>query len=110
MKQLLYLILASISLPGFAQEGWKGKFEQLGTELPTPNQYRSGSGAPGAKYWQQQADYTIDVELNDETHVVTGAGTITYYNNSPDNLKYLWLQLDQNILAEGNMTDKVKTN
>jgi len=110
MKQLLYLILASISLPGFAQEGWKGKFEQLGTELPTPNQYRSGSGAPGAKYWQQQADYTIDVELNDETHVITGAETITYYNNSPDNLKYLWLQLDQNILAEGNMTDKVKTN
>ncbi len=110
MKKLLYLLLASISLSAFAQEGWKGKFEQLGTELPTPNQYRSGSGAPGAKYWQQQADYTIDVELNDETHVITGTETITYYNNSPDNLKYLWLQLDQNILAEGNMTDKVKTN
>lgn len=110
MKNLLGLILIAIAIPSFAQEGWNSKFEQLGQQLPTPNQYRSASGAPGYKYWQQQADYVIDVELNDETHMIIGKETITYTNNSPDQLKYLWLQLDQNILAEGNTTDKIKTN
>ena len=78
--------------------------------LPTPNEYRTGSGAPGPKYWQQQADYNINVDINDDTHVLTGSETIVYVNNSPDVLKYLWLQLDKNILSEGNMTDKTKTN
>ncbi len=110
MKNLVGFILAILVMPALAQESWKGKFEQLGTELPTPNQYRTGSGAPGPKYWQQQADYVIDVDLNDETHIVSAKETITYTNNSPDQLKYLWLQLDQNILAEGNDTDKIKTN
>lgn len=110
MKNLLGLILMAMAIPTLAQEQWQGKFEQLGQQLPTPNQYRSASGAPGYKYWQQQADYAIEVELNDETHVIIGKETITYTNNSPDQLKYLWLQLDQNILAEGNVTDKIKTN
>ena len=110
MKTLLGLVFIALALPSWAQEGWKSKFEQLGQLLPTPNQYRSASGAPGYKYWQQQADYTIDVELDDDTHMVMGKETITYTNNSPDPLKYLWLQLDQNILAEGNATDKTKTN
>ena len=110
MKNMLGLVLIFIITPIMAQESWKGKFEQLGQELPTPNSYRSASGAPGYKYWQQQADYVIDVELDDETHVVTGKETITYTNNSTDQLKYLWLQLDQNILADGNDTDKIKTN
>ncbi|MBT1706918.1 M1 family metallopeptidase [Fulvivirgaceae bacterium PWU5] len=87
---------------------WKGKFEQLDQLLPTPNEYRSGSGAPGPKYWQQKADYVINVELNDDNQSVTGNETITYTNNSPDALKYLWLQLDQNKLADGNMTQKTK--
>lgn len=89
---------------------WQGKFEQLGQMLPTPNEYRTGSGAPGPAYWQQQADYVIAAEINDDTQVLTGAETITYTNNAPETLKYLWLQLDQNILSEGNMTDKTKTN
>ena len=110
MKNLIGFILMACSLAGVAQEPWKGKFEQLGQTLPTPNQYRSASGAPGAKYWQQQADYEIDVELNDETHRVIGSERITYTNNSPDQLSYLWLQLDQNILAKDNATDKTKTN
>jgi hypothetical protein len=80
---------------------WKGKFEQLDQLLPTPNEYRSGSGAPGPKYWQQKADYVINVELHDDNQSVTGSETITYTNNSPDVLKYLWLQLDQNKLADG---------
>ena len=93
MRILVGFVLAILVMPAIAQESWKGKFEQLGTELPTPNQYRTGSGAPGPKYWQQQADYVIDVDLNDDTHIVSAKETITYTNNSPDQLKYLWLQL-----------------
>ncbi|MBA4144313.1 MAG: aminopeptidase, partial [Cytophaga sp.] len=83
---------------------WQGKFEQLDQLLPTPNEYRSSSGAPGPKYWQQRADYVINAELNDENQSITGSETITYFNNSPDALKYLWLQLDQNINEKGNNT------
>lgn len=72
------------------------KFEQLGTILPTANEYRTASGAPGSKYWQQRADYVIDVTLDEKNLMVTGKETITYYNNSPDKLSYLWLQLDEN--------------
>jgi hypothetical protein len=83
---------------------WSGKFEQLGQMLPTPNGYRSGSGAPGPDYWQQRADYDITAEVNDENQTLTGTETITYHNNAPETLNYLWLQLDQNINAPNNMT------
>jgi hypothetical protein len=72
------------------------KFRQLEEILPTPNNYRTGSGAPGHEYWQQQADYKIRAELNDEKQQMYCEETITYINNSPDALSYLWLQLDQN--------------
>ncbi|MEO6069292.1 MAG: M1 family metallopeptidase, partial [Chitinophagaceae bacterium] len=72
------------------------KFEQLGTTLPTPNEYRTASGAPGPKYWQQRADYNIKCELDEKALKLTGSETITYYNNSPDVLTYLWIQLDEN--------------
>jgi hypothetical protein len=72
------------------------KFEQLGTILPTPNEYRTASGAPGPKYWQQRCDYDIKCELDEKNLKLTGSETITYYNNSPDHLTYLWLQLDEN--------------
>jgi hypothetical protein len=72
------------------------KFEQLGTILPTPNEYRTASGAPGPKYWQQRADYDIKCELDEKNLRLTGSETITYYNNSPDVLRYLWFQLDEN--------------
>lgn len=72
------------------------KFEQLGTILPTPNEYRTASGAPGPKYWQQRCDYDIQCELDEEKLRLSGRETITYYNNSPDELSYLWLQLDEN--------------
>ena len=76
------------------------KFRQLSDEvLPTPNVYRAASGAPGHKYWQQQADYNIDVTLDDEKQRIIGAARIKYHNNSPDTLRYLWLQLDQNRFA-----------
>ncbi len=72
------------------------KFEQLGTIIQDPNMYRSASGAPGPRYWQQRADYDIDVELDDQKQRITGSETVTYYNNSPDPLSYIWLQLDEN--------------
>lgn len=72
------------------------KFEQLGTMLQDPNMYRSASGAPGPKYWQQRADYDISATLDDEKQKLTGSETITYFNNSPDPLTYIWLQLDEN--------------
>ncbi len=72
------------------------KFEQLGTILPTANEYRTASGAPGPKYWQQRVDYDIKATLDENKLLLTGAETITYYNNSPDVLTYLWLQLDEN--------------
>src|SRR5215510_8884239 len=72
------------------------KFEQLGTTLPTPNEYRTASGAPGPKYWQQRVDYDIKCELDEAGKNLTGWETITYHNNSPDVLTYLWLQLDEN--------------
>ncbi|MFD1768298.1 M1 family metallopeptidase [Sphingobacterium suaedae] len=72
------------------------RFEQLGTLLSDPNIFRTASGAPGAQYWQQKADYVIDVEIDDEQQVLRGSETITYTNNSPDPLSYLWVQLDEN--------------
>ena len=72
------------------------KFEQLGTILPTPNEYRTASGAPGPKYWQQRCDYNIKCDLDEKNLKLTGSETLTYYNNSPDVLSYLWLQLDEN--------------
>ena len=72
------------------------KFEQLGTILPTPNEYRTASGAPGTKYWQQRADYDIKATLDEKNLMLHGSETITYFNNSPDVLTYIWLQLDEN--------------
>ncbi len=107
MKKIVTILLLLATLPGLAQQQkWQGKFEQLDQTLPTPNSYRSASGAPGVNYWQQRADYDIDVELNDDTHILTGKETITYYNNAPEVLRFLWLQLDQNNLSKDNMTDK----
>ena len=82
------------------QPSYQGKFEQLGEDLPTPNSYRTGSGAPGPKYWQQRADYVLNAEVDDDKQTLTGSGTITYYNNAPEPLSYLWLQLDQNVNAD----------
>ncbi|UAB81414.1 M1 family metallopeptidase [Marixanthomonas sp. SCSIO 43207] len=76
------------------------RFKQLYEEFSTPNQYRSASGAPGPRYYQQQADYVMDIVLDDETQRISGNETITYTNNSPDELEYLWVQLDQNVRAK----------
>jgi hypothetical protein len=110
MKHFFLIFSLFISLYTLGQEAakWQGKFEQLDQLLPTPNEYRSGSGAPGPKYWQQRADYLITAELDDSNQTIAGSEAITYFNNSPDVLKYLWLQLDQNNMAKGNNTEKTK--
>ena len=71
------------------------KFEQLGTVLPTPNEQRTASGAPGAKYWQQRVDYNIKCELDEAKNKLTGSEVITYFNNSPETLTYYWMHLDE---------------
>lgn len=73
------------------------RFEDLGFLLPSPNEYRTASGAPGAKYWQQKANYDIDVTLDEQKNYIYGKETVTYFNQSPDKLDYIWLQLDENI-------------
>ncbi|MFY7887385.1 MAG: M1 family peptidase, partial [Spirosomataceae bacterium] len=84
------------------------RFEQLETLLPTPNTYRTASGAPGKDYWQQRADYDIKAELDEANRKIIGSETITYFNQSPDELRYVWLQLDQNLFAKGNTTNATK--
>ena len=73
------------------------KFRQLYDEFSSPNMFRTASGAPGPSYYQQRADYKINVELDDKNKRVYGDEVITYTNNSPETLSYLWLQLDQNV-------------
>src|SRR5690606_34409918 len=78
----------------------QSKFKQLYEEFATPNTYRSASGAPGPDYYQQQADYKMDIELDDKNAKLYGSETITYTNNSPDDLSFLWVQLDQNVRSK----------
>ncbi len=102
---LITLFLASCVSSSLAQE----KFEQLGTQLPTPNVYRTASGAPGHEYYQQKADYKMDIILDDENQKIDGKIEITYTNNSPDQLDYLWIQLDQNMRARDSETKAIST-
>ena len=88
----------------------QSKFRQLGVELPTPNTYRTASGAPGEHYWQQRADYDIKVEIDDEKQRLYGKETITYFNQSPHPLSYIWVQLDQNVVHPESDTYKTTTN
>jgi len=92
MKTKLLLLLTLLPTLLFGQH----KFAQLKEELATPNVYRNAAGAPGHEYYQQKADYKINVSLNDSDQTIHGEETITYTNNSPDQLTYLWVQLDQN--------------
>ncbi len=89
---ILSLSFASI----YAQSNHASKFEQLGAQLPDANQIRGIDGAPGPEYWQQRCDYDIDCTLDVENLTLKGDELITYYNQSPNSLRYLWLQLDEN--------------
>jgi hypothetical protein len=110
MKKIILFFILPVAL--FAQEKTTtlsskqqgnydtNKFSQMYDLLATPNMFRTASGAPGPAYYQQQADYKIDIELDDKKAKLSGSETITYYNNSPDSLEYLWIQLDQNQAAK----------
>src|SRR5207302_2579490 len=87
---------AAAALP--PQVGDTSPFRRLA--LPTPTLLREGSGRPGPRYWQQRADYTIRAALDTATHTIAGSETIQYTNHSPDTLRYIWLQLDQNLFRD----------
>ena len=104
MRSLILPLMAALLMAGvaFADETRQTKndhydaFRQLDAELPTPNVYRTASGAPGSRYWQQRADHNIKVTLNEGNKSISASETIRYTNNSPDSLRYIWIQLDQN--------------
>ncbi len=104
---LSILMMGILGVWGQTPAQWGQKFEQLGTSLPTPNTYRTASGAPGKDYWQQRADYKIELTLDDVKQQIEGTEAITYFNQSPDPLDYLWLQLDQNFRAQDSETPLV---
>ncbi|WP_420806416.1 M1 family metallopeptidase [Pseudoalteromonas ruthenica] len=88
---------------------FEDKFRQLDESLPTANSYRSAAGAPGENYWQQQVDYDIDVTLDEKARRLSASQRIEYTNNSPHTLRYLWLQLDQNIYKADSIAERSKT-
>ena len=105
LNQILALvIIASTSLSVLGQK----KFAQIENLIPTPNEYRNAAGAPGHSYYQQQADYKMSLTLEDDTQILRGTETITYTNNSPDALEYLWLQLDQNLFSKTSDTKLIR--
>ncbi|MFO7674220.1 MAG: M1 family peptidase, partial [Lutibacter sp.] len=119
MKKLLVAVLLTVfSTSFFAQEVEQktttkkahyneSKFKQLHEELPTPNNEHRASGAPGHEYTQQQVDYKMNIVLDEENNKLFGDETITYHNNSKDNLEYLWVQLDQNMRAPDSNTPEI---
>ena len=102
---IVCIIITLLSAMGLAQED-HNQFRQLGQLLPAPNAYRTGSGKPGPEYWQQRADYTIAVEIDEEAKKLDGSETITYYTHSPDPLESVWIQLDQNSLAGNSLASQ----
>ena len=116
-KSISIAFLFFASLTAFAQEVKKeevkkepqghtdiNKFSQMYAEMATPNMFRTASGAPGPAYYQQRADYKINLELDDKLSRMYGSETVTYYNNAPESLDYLWVQLDQNIARRDSQT------
>ena len=104
IKIFSIFVLTAFFLSGQAEENYNkksqfnnNKFKQLYEEFSSPNKFRTASGAPGPEYYQQKVDYNMEIELDEENDILYGKSLITYQNNSPDDLEYLWVQLDQNI-------------
>ena len=115
MKKVLFYLLCTTYCVSHAQTAYhaNNRFEQMGTQLPTPNTYRTASGAPGRDYWQNRVDYDIKAEIDEEKRTLTGSETVTYFNYSPDEIRYVWIQLDQNTFekgATGNITRSTTIN
>ena len=111
LRLIAALFVFFLASPAIAQgiQQTKGdfedKFRQLDEVLPDANVYRNASGAPGHQYWQQQADYRIVADLDEDARRLTARATITYKNNSPDALPWIWLQLDQNRFRKDSMSE-----
>ncbi|MCF7559167.1 M1 family metallopeptidase [Sabulilitoribacter multivorans] len=99
---LAFLTVFSFSITNAQTQPWQGKFEPIDNMISPPNTYRSASGAPGKNYWQQRANYKIKATLDEKNNTISGEETITYFNNSPDDLSYVWIQLEQNVNKKGN--------
>lgn len=115
-RRIVVLMALCLSITGIATaqvQQTKGsfvdKFRQLDEILPTANTYRTAGGEPGHEYWQQRADYVINATLDEENHRITGNADITYHNNSPDTMRFLWVQLDQNRFNRDSMQHKTAT-
>lgn len=108
----LFFVAISFAQKNESHQGHtnQNKFRQLKDFLATPNEQRTASGAPGIKYTQQKVDYAMDIVLDDEKSRITGSETITYHNNSEDQLTYLWVQLDQNMRAADSKTPDIQPN
>ena len=113
LKYILTFGLIALAPHATAVEQTKGsfvdKFRQLEEELPTPNMFRNATGEPAPAYWQQTASYRIDIRLDEDTRSASGSESISYHNNSPNRLKYLWLQLDQNKFQTDSMDSLTRT-
>ena len=107
----LCLTVASIGMAQVQQTkgNYVDKFRQMDEIWPTANSYRTAGGEPGHEYWQQRADYKINVTLDEKKHRIEGNVEITYHNNSPDTLRFLWVQLDQNRFNKNSMQHKTAT-
>ena len=105
---LASLLLATASLAAVDQTKgqFQDKFRQLDEVLPTANSYRTAGGEPGHAYWQQEVDYEIDVRLNEKKRRIEATQRISYTNNSPDTLRFLWLQLDQNRFKSDSLAER----
>ena len=112
-RRIVLILIAALSLNAlsYAEVGSGARaFNQLGEVLPTATTYRTASGAPGKDYWQQQADYDIKASLNETQRSINATAKIRYQNNSPDTLRYLWLQLDQNRFRDDSLDRRSRTS
>ena len=111
-KSKFFFIIAFFAFSNFSfsqidqsKGSFEDKFRQLDEVFPSPNLSRPATGEPGPDYWQQRADYKIKIKLDEKTRSVRGSEVITYTNNSPLKLNYVWLQLDQNIFDKDSINN-----
>ncbi|KAA5824774.1 M1 family metallopeptidase [Algibacter amylolyticus] len=102
MRFFLFFVFTSLFTVQAQTKPWQGKFEPIDNMIAAPNTYRTASGAPGSAYWQQRANYKIKAVIDESNNTLTGEETITYFNNSPDDLSYVWIQLEQNVNKKEN--------
>ena len=116
--RVLILVLSLLALAGTAQADplrqtkapFEDKFRQLeGEDWPTPTDYRNAAGSPGYRYWQQKVDYRIEARLDEAARTISGKGEVRYVNNSPDEMRYLWLLLDQNRFKRDSLSERSST-